>query len=366
MKTFMTAHMWDLEREGLESAVTRLGGQVGVDAITVHALSSPMVRACQDETGMVMAFECEDGACFQPDTALYTGTRLRPHVMDWIKQRNPMDALVRAAEKHRMGLRARINCCHQPSLARRNPAMACVNILGVTSSNWLCPSQAGVREYLTAIAEDLSRNYAPSVLDLAHLHFPEVRTPSAFPPMKAGVNLTCASELLNWCFCSSCRERMAASGIDIQNITARAQHLLRNLLALEEETEREVTDWLAHDSACKGIRAVQAQTIESLVTAIRQRVTSDLCIVRDADTQSGMLDCAVENDLAPVSGSRSAPVYKAYPPYAADGPALVTAIHAAASAGHDTIGFAEYGLLCAKSTDWVRQAIRFAKRESAR
>jgi hypothetical protein len=366
MKTFMTAHIWDLEREGLDSALTRLAGQIGVDAISVHAIAPSMTKAYTDETGAVRAFECEDGACFQPDAASYTGTRLRPRVQDWMKQRNAMDALVRAAEKHRLGLRLRMSGCHQPAVASRNQMMACVNILGVTSATWLCPAQAAVREYLASIADDLCRNYAPSLLELAHVDYPDESTSPAFPPVTAGADLSCATELLNWCFCSACRERMAAAGVDVMAFTGHAQGLLRNILELEDHAEIHLTDWLTRDSTCEAIRDVQAQTATTLVAAIRQRVTCDVYRVSTPVGLNPSLECVIEQDSPGGAAAKTSPVYRAYPPYAADGPALVAAIHAAALADHDTIGFSDYGLLSAMSLDWVRQAIRYAKRESTR
>ena len=47
-----------------------------------------------------------------------------------------------------------------------------------------------------------------------------------------------------------------------------------------------------------------------------------------------------------------------------DDPALVAAVHESVQAGHSEIGFYADGLLPASCLDWVRQAIRYARRES--
>jgi hypothetical protein len=53
------------------------------------------------------------------------------------------------------------------------------------------------------------------------------------------------------------------------------------------------------------------------------------------------------------------------PPRLGDGPALVAATHRAAQSGYAGVGFCNYGLAPEPCLDWVRQAIRFARRETA-
>src|SRR5262245_42182390 len=112
MKTFLTAHMPDLERNGLDDSLSAIAGDIGIDGLCMSATSNSRAVVFSSGSGDVQCAEFEDGACFQPDPKLYAGTRLRPHTQGWIKHRNPLDTLVRAAEKNRLGLRLRLTCCH--------------------------------------------------------------------------------------------------------------------------------------------------------------------------------------------------------------------------------------------------------------
>lgn len=53
-----------------------------------------------------------------------------------------------------------------------------------------------------------------------------------------------------------------------------------------------------------------------------------------------------------------------WPPMCKDGPALVSAVHEASQAGCLAVGFAHYGAAPLASLEWIRQAVRYARREA--
>lgn len=385
-QAFFRCDPWDLEDEGIEPAIARMAGELGIDAVSVEAA-----------THRVRAFRARpfDGARtirrratthFQPSAAAYVNTRLRPTAAAWMKSRNPLAHIARAAERHSVKLRARLVCCHNEVLAERHAIAGCVDVFGDPIEAWLCPSNPEVREFVAAMAEDLTTNYPLTAIELASTDFGwaghVVRHRQIGWPLE-GV----AGALLGWCFCSACRQRAADAGVDVEAVRRTVLETVERAARLDTPAAVTFESLAAEHPALAAYHRMRVETVTSLVGLVRARVKTRLVVEPPTGLQQAGADPAVlasncdalllpfDHDRAEHGADedaagewRSAERIEldmpCYPPHVPDGPALVERVHRASQAGHAAIGFGNYGIAPEPCLNWVRQAIRYARRES--
>jgi hypothetical protein len=259
-----------------------------------------------------------------------------------------------------------------------------LSVFGDCISNRLCPSQPDVRSYLEAVVTELSSNYHLAAIELEAVHFPcgiitSPREKECFPlgPLDDGLML--------WCFCAACRQRATDAGVDVKHVEAAVKDRLLRSLRLERspdpslESQVSTNEWLA---AYSGVRTA---TVTSLIRALRSASHKHLYF-HDApppaysgfDWSAAFAYC----DAAIVRADRGFPAYyqdalknvkeklrihgtlRCYPSALEDGPAVVAAVHRAVQSGISGVGFKTFGVAPEPCLDWVRQAIRYARREA--
>ncbi len=401
-----SCHPTDIEDEGIESALGVLAGEIGVDAINVAADSNgSWVMRGKRPSGSRLV-EREAGAYFQPEIARYGGTHLRPVVASRIKSRNPLEKIAQEAERLGIRLRASVACCLHERLAAKYPMARCVNVLGDPDPAWLCPANPDVREFLAAMAEDLMNGYRIDSLELRHLGFPAVAL------RDRGVHVGLPTDdarrpLLTWCFCSSCRQRAADLGIDVDAVLAWSRGQVEGLFRLEAVPFDRLESLLSTEPQAVQYAMMREQVVVSLAKLVRSRTTARLVLQLPSAGQSIVLHPALLDSFDRVcfrapAGRRKAAIagltavgqgeaaqlagqaaeraasYEAgslqpartevrmpcHPPEVEDGPTLVTEVHNVSQTGVAAVGFTDYGVAPAPCLEWVRQAIRFARREA--
>ncbi|MCZ6699486.1 MAG: hypothetical protein O7D94_11190 [Planctomycetota bacterium] len=383
---YFCCHPWDVLEDGLEETLVRLAGEIGVDSLSVPAIHGrieqfrpryqrPWIRR-------------EAAATFQPSSPHYGNTRIRPIPGAWMKTRNVFEQLTRACEKHRIAMRARVACCNGETTAARFRMATCVDVFGESSLTRLCPSNPDVREYVQGLIADLTENYEPASIELEGLDFGVGPFDSAECARGIAWGRT-AHFLRSLCFCAACRQRASDAGVDADSVAHTVRDRLNCLFELGSigfatpealvEDNRELRSW-TH---------LRRETVLSLLRSIRERSRSRLltryageALIRGAGPADLLEYCdalvcppPADHDASHGRGSRSSTgdfgdprridvqVY-CHPPHMPDGPTLVRTVQRLSQAGHPAIGFSSYGLAPKPCLDWVRQAIRYTRRES--
>lgn len=376
---------WDLDLEGYDESLARLAGDIGVDAILVPAVHEGIREIRPRAAEADRAFVCRAAAHFQPDAKCYGGFRIRPIPAAWMKSRNPLEKIAAAAEKHRLALRVSISCCQGDALAERYPHAACIDFFGRPSANWLCPSHPDVRSYITALVEDLTANFPVTTLKLESADFGADFMPGwAAHPVDAPT--TVQRLLFSWCFCAACCQRAADRGIDVAVLRAAANDLFRKLSLLQPISDSELRDSIASDRGVEAYRQSRIESVTSLIDLLKSRAKCPLYVGLSGQSEATaavptQLKSHCDGFCIPIVDTReeSWPIeimsavggparcnleLRCYPPYTKDGPSIVTAVHRASHSGIASITFDNYGKSPEPCLDWVRQAIRYARREA--
>ncbi|MFQ5410774.1 MAG: hypothetical protein ACE5EC_00695 [Phycisphaerae bacterium] len=387
-QAYFWCYPWDLEDEGIEVALGRMAGEIGVDAVSIAAVLPRLTAFRARATKGPRTIHREAGAHFQPSAECYSNTRLRPTAAAWMKSRNPLEKIASVCAANGLKVRAWTVCCENEVLATRHPMTTCVDVFGDSITGRLCPSNADVREYVAALASDLTSNYPIDVLELESADFGGSTRSDQY---KSGVNIgPIGRGLANWCFCPACRQRADDAGIDAEAVRRNILSILEPLLRLEPARYATFGEILSKHANLADWHRMRCESVRSLIKSVRRRVEARLLLHIAGDVWTSSADVGMLSEycdgfiMSPWHvDAQTPPLARAkslahacesiervvlglacYPPRCADGPELVTAVHQASQAGVWGVGFSNYGLAPEPCLDWVRQAIRYARRES--
>lgn len=371
---------WDLEDEGIESVLARLAGELGVDGITVPAVSGDVARLRTVPGACGSIFRTRAAANFQPDAKHWSGTRIRLPAAAWMKSRNSLERIGRVCERERLSLRVSIGPLSGDSLADRFPFAQVVNCFGDRPGTVFCPSNPDVREFYSAAIRDLSENYPVSAVALIGLAGNHDATGwQNLHPIETEVwNPHWA--LLSWCFCAACSSRAGDSGVDVQAALRAARDEILRGLTLAGPRRTSLREILDEDAALSRYHEFRYQAVRSLLQVARSStalrlIDWELDFTGELDF-NGLLESCDAMALQLLRGGltdrrheafprdRLEAIQRTQPPEIADGPALVAALHEAAQAGFGAIELHSFGVAPDPCLDWVRQAIRYARRET--
>ena len=158
---------------------------------------------------------------------------------------------------------------HNTRLGEANPDLVIENAFGDLYTHALCPAQAEVRAYASALIADIARRYPVHALELEACGYLGVEHLSHHE--KAGIQLDLLDRfLLSVCFCHACVEAMAAEGLDPDETRAAVRAASEAFL----EGGITPTDGPA-DVATRSAEILGEDDAERLVR-MRNRVTFDL------------------------------------------------------------------------------------------
>lgn len=378
---------WDLEDEGIDAALGRIKGDLSADDVCVQAQCDDVVQRRARDLGGARTLRHSAGAHFRPDSSHYAATRIRPVAAHWMKSRDPFAKIAKSCEAMGLGLAVRASCLRNRLLIEKHPMAACVDAFGDASLVRLCPANPDVREYVVALAADLAESHLTRRVELADITFESslyAREAASGFDLK-GV----AARLQDWCFCPSCRQRAADHDCDAESAQAGVREWVdeaftQGAAGKLEEVNAKIAAALGDDGSLRAYHASRCETERALIAAVHAKIGDKLALpVNDA------VELAAIGPIARALGIRTIARYKrsaterilpgvrdaigdaamvgvrfdAYPPYAEAGPALVSAVHETVESGHAEIGFYADGLLPAPCLAWIRQAVRYARRE---
>jgi hypothetical protein len=339
-------------------------------------------------------FRSAGGLQYQPNKETFASTRIRPVVAEWLRKTNPLATVAEACGRLGLVLRGRVVCCQSEVLVGRSESVAVKNVFGDVHPSWMCPSNPDVREYLRALLADVSTAYPFATLELAAVSFPPcasaVRVDSPDTSLAGNSSLGPAGDwLLSLCFCESCRQSAAGEGVDAAAAARSATVLLERALASGEPVPKTVEGLLAADAVLRAHADWGCQQVTRLLRILRQACTCRLVVFRNGGTRARACDfpaLAAECDgllvpsPAPLGDSvepavaagladtgdiaKVEIVASAEPPACPDSAALVKALATAARLGVPAAAVDNYGQMPIHRLAWVKQAVRYATRES--
>ena len=369
-------HPWDIEDEGVDAALGRLAGDLGIDTVTITATHPGIYQVRPRPLGGRRTFESAAAAHFLPDSARYGSSRIRPHAAAWLKNRNPLERIARVAERERLSLRARISCLKGEELVSRYTHAACVNVFGDPSREWLCASNPDVREYVASLIDDLWTNYGLDAVELEDLDARDERTLVACRTLSNNEALG----LTSGCFCASCRQRANDAGLDLDAVRTALIDQWQTACNGRAGQQPDPSSGESSDALIGPCVEVRAAAIASFLQSIKKRLPAALRYVHPS-MPSGVSDAASKEAgiaIMPVSTvatgglagwqiDRATGVEVMISTQSGamrDGPALVALVHQLAESGCGGIGFDHYGVTSESGLDGVRQAVRYARRDS--
>lgn len=360
-QAYLHVDLWDLAAAGVDAVLDRAAGELGVDGIRVTAVSGAVCRVGARPELQPRVWRCEAAAHFQPDARRYGDTRLRPPTAEWIKSRNPLASLVDACAKRNLKCRMRIVACDNATLAERHSHAACVDAFGVTSAARLCPSNADVRMYVRGLVDDLSMHYQPAGIDLVEADF---GPPQAFHPGIQRPADPIDADSLSLCFCPSCCAAAAESGIDAGDL---ASHVVAAFDAGE----------VADRARIQAYAEFRAKIVGELLKTVRGNSESELWWECAGDgSQRGLptpsFEACAAGLLSPFDQpaalhAQTARIGICYPvgidrEVEEGAPAVVRELSELTARGHQLFILENFAGLPRMREDWVRQAVRYARR----
>lgn len=297
-------HPWDIEDEGIDASLARLAGDIGIDTLSITAVHPGIYQVRPRPLGDRWTFQSGAAAHFQPDAKRYSSSRIRPHAAAWLKNRNPLERIAKAAERERLRLRVRVSLLRGEELVSRYVHAACVNLFADPSRDGLCPSHPDVREYVADLVEDLWTNYGLDAIELDGLDWAhDGRITIAADAHNDEFLGQCDS----WCFCASCRQRAAESSIDAEAVRLAAVDHWRQTASMQNDAHAHAEKWQTSESLALVSRYLNLRpaTITSLIQLIRSR--SHAALRYHLDPAPGLVGLAAPKSAAAGFNGAAAP-----------------------------------------------------------
>lgn len=386
---YMYCFPWDLEDEGLEESIGRLAGEIGVDGINVAATTSEILHYRPRKPLEKRVFKTEAGAHFQPDKKFYSSCRIKPHPAAWMKSRNALERIVKVCEKEKLKVRASINCCVGRAMVERYPFAACVNAFGTSGETVLCPTHPEVREYLASLVEDLSSNYGLNTVELTDLRRESFFSDFGDCDVLRPAVTEAEEEILGWCFCSACRQNASSHGANTDMALQLARARLEQWLDDPADHPIDRQELIEKEPGLVEYQQSQLRGILDVFPQLKKQTHCDLTLqfeygrpislaaivngqLKDHLDRVNIYSFSLEerssgNLLEGVSGidpQRLEVIIYAGPSGTNAAATLVSATHRMVQHAYHAISFSNYGYATQSMLDAIRQAIRFARRET--
>jgi hypothetical protein len=374
--TALWSYAWDLMAEGLDESLGRIAdlGLKGISlAVSYH---SGMLLLPHNPRQKVRFLE--DGAVyFRPQPERFRGLALQPRVTALAEQIDPVGEICRAASRHGLEVVAWTVCCHNSYQGEHHPDLAEHNAFGDPYPFALCPSQPEVQAYLEALLKALN-SYPLRALQLEsacymgfhHGHHHE----------KIQVNLgPLSSYLMGLCFCSACRQRALAAGLDFEALRLAVQSYLARAFEGEvnEPSSASRAVVVAELPLLEPYLAMQDRVHTNMIARLAQSSTIPISLLdpvphfQEIAFQIGEVTaCAYR--LAPDEVTRDVRVARAEvgpatrlavgleisPRFTPTAENLAAKVQAAWEAGGDGLYLYNYGLVPLRSLRWLGEALK--------
>ena len=367
-------HLWN-DRVGPDNLFDRAAGEVGLDHVTIPAVTGPLrqLRCIGDADWRW--FQTEGGWHYPTDAKHYQNTRLRPRAAKWLASRDVAAQICERAHGRNVDVIFRVEPRGIAHLLEQHAQIRMKNAWGdETPASGACPSNPDLRELFRATLEELTA-YTPAGFEIggwAVDHSVDAGRGRVWGWHPA------ARKLLDICFCESCRQIAIRADVDA-DLAARSVRVHFDSLATQSalsETEPAVED----DQVLRAYRAARADDLSTWLARLaeqharleRFRLT-DVSPADDEDradsgwsrlvrpTGPAKLDSSVAEFLRK-SGAPSALSLPVWRPHFAEAGDLVRLVMDSKAAGASFFDFEGLHEAPPDALVWLRQAVRFARR----
>lgn len=364
--------LWSYESD--PELLDRALGEIGARRLSIPLVTGPVQALRLGARHAPHHFHTDGGWHFAPDPSRYAGSSLRPRSAAWLGRRDPMT---------RLREQAAARPCRVLGVLDVRAAAACLDVeqhfahrdaWGESASDaGGCPMNPAVRELLSGAIADLERYALDGVILSAWAPDLPVQRESPRPlAWRASVRA-----LLDICFCAACRQTAMAAGIDASQAARsalvhaahgwsdqpRVDEAIRNddLLTayrrVRVEANRiwwkrlvELHPKLAWYAEIPGDYAAAAQSIPDAVIPLLRPASHGPAPLPEGLRRVGVGELGV-----------AAPVWR---PFFADASELVRWVTDAVDRGVRDFDFLGLDEAADEAVGWLRQAVRFARRES--
>lgn len=367
-------YLWDFAADD-GRLLERVVGEVAIDHVVVPVVTGarttfhPLVRPDAPN------FHTDGGWHFRPSTKAYQNVVLRPRKARWFAAGDLLAQLRERVATWNLKLHARIDMRAVQQLVDDQPHVMQRNAWGQeTPAAGACASNADVRELLRATLEDLSR-YGLAGYELRDWQPDHAVDHACSRPYDWHPRVR---QLLDMCFCASCRQIAERAGIDADQVARSVRVQVERLLG--EGAARAPSEASEPDQLVAAY--VSARAADTATWLRRQAEDKPECrrlLLRELD-RPAIGPCApwvhmlrvppahrigdedwrtrLEPEL-PRLAALSLPAWRSL---FADSTALVSLVHKVVDSGIAVVDFEGLTEAPAEVIDWLRQAVRFARR----
>ncbi len=268
--TTMWTYPWDVIDEGVDRVIGFLKEEVGLDAISLATVYHTYDQLRTHIPGKKLFSGYEDAIYFQPQSELYQGTKIEPHVHPTARDQDPVRIIAAACRARGLELISWAVPLHNHYLARQHPDCALLGAFGDRYPGCLCPANLAVREYVLGLSLDLATNCGVQMIEYESLHymgFGMFRNHA-----KVGVELgAVGSLLLSLCFCAGCAQRAADRGMDGEELKGQVEKWLLDIFE-EGPPERSAEEFVADEPLVNEYLKMRADTVTSLAAEVKEAV----------------------------------------------------------------------------------------------
>jgi len=386
---------WNFSRaEG--NLLDRVVGEVGIDHLTVPAITGPLAQYRLSGEIEPPYFYTEGGWHFSPQPKLYAPTGVRPHVAHWAGARDTLGPMREYASKHALKfvLRLDFQGFQGPlaSLPETRMRTAWGNELGGYGA---CTSSPAFREVVQAVLADLQACEPDGCeLDCICTGEEELQLGTAPPLLWEGP----LRHRVQTCFCPACRQTALRAGVDVSAAIGVVQSFGRAYAAAGLGITGEMNEKLAGlGQYWKARRADLDSWIERLAGVIAPRTLYVIDepigkgqvkrLARDtryddrdklkavaalesafggsSDDVAQVTECfelgrKTCSDLVPTTGL----VWNLLVPANRTADSLVRSLAEAVGSGLQFVEFERVEEMPEQAITWLKQAVRYARRQS--
>jgi hypothetical protein len=207
----------DLVDEGFDNAIDTIRNLAQADALTM-ACNYHHSRDVLPHNPRRRIVYMRGGVYFQPDQARFAKMKIKPDVVDFAREEDPLAKLVATARKRGMVVRAWTNGTHSTIQASAHLDCAVQNAFGDAYITSLCPANPDVRAYLCTLNSEFKRYEVQALLaeSLCFMPFDHgYHHERSMVPLSPAVKF-----VLGLCFCQYCRAAGQAAGVDSDKLAA--------------------------------------------------------------------------------------------------------------------------------------------------
>lgn len=375
MRTFLSAHPWDLAFDDFEASLDRLHSEVGLAGLALWAVTPP-VATLRAEGSDPRFFSSRGGFAFAADASKYETTRIKPVSCSWTGKRDPISKIGEALEKRKMSLRVLLSATRMGRVAEKHAEARTKNALGDVSREALCPIHPDVRALLGSIVADVSSRRP---LDAVVLTDFESAWSEAFDPGVMGLEDADADarELLSTCFCESCLQAANDAGAPALEARRATEVLFGKAMQGGSDEQRAIAGEARSDPMLRKFFQWRDDAMGRVLQSVIEASPVPVIVARQPESQvgfegtpawygeaAGVLN-ALELDIEPEGllcpGANANELYVTLDA-ALMGQDLVSAFDASAKAGFSAAIVEAMGVLPESGYETLRRALRIVRR----